>query len=189
MSGQYLARITGRDPKYQFQRAFVGRKIGKRNDCTQATIDDPGLYEICDATKKGKTHRFRVILAAGEGLDLRKITEAEALGIAKALGLGRTIDQIVRFLPDEGSDTGRYEILSAADAAKAQAAANKGDAEAQCWAILEALPALQAKKVLTALRLRLSPPRPKATEAEPQVDGERITADQGEEPQVEEVRP
>lgn len=94
-SGQYIARITGRDQKYQFQREFVGRKGGRRNESSEHETDEPGLYECCDATKRGKDSRFYAAVEVGGVLRAFRLDKAEALAVAKALDAGVAIGDIV----------------------------------------------------------------------------------------------
>jgi hypothetical protein len=94
-SGQYIARITGRAAKFQFNREFVGNKYGKRNECSSYETDEIGLYEECDVTKSGKTKSYALVMPWKD--DVRKLysdTE-DALKIAKRLDDGETLDQII----------------------------------------------------------------------------------------------
>jgi len=155
-TGQYVARITGRDSKFTFAREFVGSKGGKRNEITTADIDEPGLYECRDVTRKGRNDRYRLIVRRGDTLERLASDKADAMQIARALDEGRTIDQVVRLVEAEGGGWA-YEILSAAEAKRADVAQTIESATAACWEILQALPEVQAKKVLTALRAKVSP--------------------------------
>ncbi len=65
-TGQYVARIVGRDSKFTFNREFIGRKFGKRNETSQADVDDPGLYECCDVvmlTKRMENNQISFFLS------------------------------------------------------------------------------------------------------------------------------
>lgn len=178
LSGQYIARIIGRDSKFTFQREFIGRKYGKRNEGSEADVDESGLYELCDVTKKrGKVQRYRVVLELPSG-ELAKLvaSKEDAMAIAKALDAGRAFGDIVRYcegVDDAGNDVPAYEILSAKQAEKAQSAATVDSAIATCWAAIEALPAKDAKKVLAALRAKLAPaPAPEPADTAGQADSE-----------------
>lgn len=94
-SGQYIARITGRDQKYQFQREFVGRKGGRRNEISEHETDEVGLYECCDATKRGKDSRFYAAVEVAGTLRAFRLDKAEALAVAKALDAGGAIGDLV----------------------------------------------------------------------------------------------
>lgn len=95
LSGQYIARITGRHPKFTFDREFIGRKGGKRNEVTEADVDDPGLYECCDIDKKhGKDSRFMLVLEVGDTLVEFKCDKEDAMIVAKALDAGRPLNEI-----------------------------------------------------------------------------------------------
>jgi hypothetical protein len=53
---QYCARITGRHPKFTFEREFIG--------FTCAYVDTPGLFVECDIDKKGrKDETYYVVLS------------------------------------------------------------------------------------------------------------------------------
>lgn len=96
LSGQYIARITGRNTKYTFEREFIGRKCGKRNEMTEADVDDPGLYECCDiGRKKGKESRFVLVLEVEDELYKFTCDKSDAMTIAKELDSGRELDEIV----------------------------------------------------------------------------------------------
>lgn len=169
---QYVARIVGRDPKFTFTREFIGQKWGKRRGSTTAEVDTPGLYVICDVDKKGKSELFRIVLdsagglielrAGGDNLDNLDGKDA-AMQIAKRLDLGESLEQIVEL--QTGLDgKPKYRIRTKAQAQKASVAVTVDAATAQCWAVLEALPEREAKKVLSALKAKLAPP-PKAPPA------------------------
>lgn len=163
-SGQYVARIVGRDAKYTFAREFIGRKGGKRGDCTNADVDDPGLYEMCDVTRKrGKESRYRVILADGETLRVVRADKDEAMKIARALDEGRRIDQIVA---DVDWEEHTFTVLTAAAAKKAAAGQTLESATAACWDILQALPQKDARKILAELKRRVNPAKPVEADTE-----------------------
>lgn len=170
-TGQYVARITGRDSKFTFNREFTGRKEGKRGETTRAEVDQPGLYEVCDVTKRGKDSSYFVMCdtviehgeLAGKKTQAKKpIDKAEAMKLAKAMDEGRRFeDMVVVKNVGLGSDgTTRlwdYEILSKTAAAKTQAGVTLQQAQDACWAVLQKLPENEAKKVLAALRKLVSP--------------------------------
>ena len=162
---QYIARIVGRDHKFTYHREFVGRKAGRS---TSATVDEPGLYELCDIDKKGrKESRFRIVVTAGEDLiSLRAgadnadgaAPEAVALAIAKRLDAGESIADMIQLLPGElpGAET-KYHLRTPSETKRADAAHTVDSAIENCWVILQALPEREAKKVMQALRLRMRP--------------------------------
>lgn len=155
-SGQYIARITGRHSKFTFEREFIGRKGGKRNESTYADVDEPGLYVAMDVTRKGKSERFRVLITIDGELRAVRATKEEAMKIAKLLDARASIEAIVR-VTDLAQD--QFEILSPAQQAKAAAAQTLESAIETCWTALQALPEGEAKKVLKALKERVSPPK------------------------------
>ena len=52
---QFIARITGRNPKYTFEREFIGKKEDSKGKTTSVTIDEPGLYQTRDVDSKGRS--------------------------------------------------------------------------------------------------------------------------------------
>lgn len=185
---QYIAQITGRAPKVTFARAFVGTKYGKRKEDSSFDTDEPGLFELCDIDRKGnKAQRYRLVLPApgaaaqeavagdaeeegrvDEGAALRegasrlvlvRASKEEAMAIAKRLDKGEQLVEIIRIV-DLAKD--QIEILTAAQAKKAAAAATLDEAVSACLAVLGALPEREAKRVVAELRKRLTPaPAPK----------------------------
>jgi hypothetical protein len=85
---QYIARITGRHPKFTFAREFVGQKTGKRRDFAEYMTDEPGLYMTCDIDKKGnKDETFWIVYdLPGSGLLKAATTKEIAMMLAKRIG-------------------------------------------------------------------------------------------------------
>lgn len=94
-SGQYIARITGRAAKFQFNREFVGNKHGKRNEGSSYETDEVGLYEECDVSKQGKTKSYVLVMPWKDGLRKLYSDTEDALKIAKRLDGGETLEQII----------------------------------------------------------------------------------------------
>lgn len=95
-TGQFIARITGRNARYTFEREFLGRKSGKRNDITEADVDDPGLYECCNISRKsGKDSRFTLVVQVGDDLLEFDSNKEDAMKIGKAMDQGREFGDIV----------------------------------------------------------------------------------------------
>lgn len=95
-TGQYVARITGRDSKFTFAREFIGRKS---NRDTSADVDEPGLYEVCDIDKKGrKESTFKLVLPNGDKLATLGTDKEDAMKIAKEMA-SRSFAEIVVLLP------------------------------------------------------------------------------------------
>lgn len=94
-SGQYIARLVGRDSRMQFSREFVGSKYGKRSECTSFETDEPGLFEICDVSKSGKSKEFKLVLPWRDGLVSLTSSSSDALKIAKRLGEGERLTDFV----------------------------------------------------------------------------------------------
>ena len=107
-------------------------------------------------TRKGKVDRYYVVIEADGALVKLRSDKQDAMTIARALDERRPFTGIVAAAKDdEGKPV--YEILSAREAAKAQQAQTVDSAIEACWAALQALPEKEAKKVLAALRARVSP--------------------------------
>jgi hypothetical protein len=161
--GQYVARLVGRHKTYTFEREFVGRKMGNRHERTEADLDTPGLYEVCDIDRRGKSQRYVFILDVGHRLAEFDCEKREAMKVAKSLDDGMAFTQLVRATED---GTG-YEVLTLAQAKREQRRADVArsidTASEECWAILQALPTREAKRVVAALKKRLNPQEPPAT--------------------------
>lgn len=175
LSGQYVARLRGRHSKFTFEREFLGRKSGKRNEFTQVEIDEPGLYEECDVGKRGKSSTYYAMVPGRTegGFFAQPIPSASAMALAKLLDAGHAWSELARV---HETDDAVVLTLTPAAAKRAAAAHTLESAIETCWAALQALPEKEAKKVLSALKLRVSPP--KAAIAEPHrigvIDGEEL---------------
>jgi hypothetical protein len=106
-SGQYIARIIGRDSSRTFKREFVGRKTDQRS--SQAEIDEVGLYEVCDIDKKGRKEQSYTLVVDVDGLgelDEFGSDREDAMAIAKAMDEGREFSQIVHcwYADDEAAE-------------------------------------------------------------------------------------
>lgn len=157
-SGQFIARLTGRDSKFTFNREFIGRKGGKRNDVTTADVDDEGLFEHCDVTRKGKESYFAVTMVIGGTLTKMKATKEEAMAIAKGFEAGRTLTDLITPFKDANDRWTFNGVNTPAQSRKASEAQTVQSAIDACWAALQSLPEKEAKKVLIALRAKVSPP-------------------------------
>ena len=168
-SKQYIARISGRDSKFTFRREFAGRKTGRRNDRTEAFVDEPGLFEICDIDKKGRKDLGYALIVRrtpdcpplSETADPDFIrfdpTTEQAVTLARRMDDGDDLAEIVEITRAE--DGYHFQIRSKSEAKKASAAASIDQAVEECWQILQAFPEREAKKVMAALKLRVSPPK------------------------------
>lgn len=187
-TGQYIARIIGRDPKMTFRRVFLGRKDGSGRGST-AEVDEPGLYVEVDIDKKGNKEESYLAILPNKGLDFDKlkyfgrkddsliaksIRKDEAMKIAKSLEDGFNIEDIVRLsvelTPDSDVISGPfrlgYSIVSPREREQARASASLESAEARCWEILQSLPARDAKKILGRLKARFKDPKESETNHE-----------------------
>jgi hypothetical protein len=192
-TSQYMARITGRDPKFTFRREFTGKKD---RSTTTAYIDEPGLFEMCDIDKKGrKEQSYWIVVPKPEtNTDAERLVALNigsrnldggdsttvAAQIAKRLDAGEVIadmiemetrDEEQRYFAD-ADDSGvtgwrtrtvarwHFRLRSKSASKKASATATIDQAVEQCWAILQSFPERETKKILTALKLRATPPMP-----------------------------
>lgn len=95
-SGQYIARLLGRNHKYTFRREFVGR-----NDYTEFTTDEVGLFEVCDSTRKGKERRYRITAPDEKGeMFAWKISLETAMKIAKWMDDRYHLESCFRIIND-----------------------------------------------------------------------------------------
>jgi hypothetical protein len=175
-NGHYIARVTGRNSKYTFEREFIGRMDGREK---HAYIDEPGLYEICDIDKKGrKDQNYRIIVPdpSGELICLRPYGDnLDGVGameiateVAKRIEAGEQIAGMIQLEKKPDSEDWGYRLLSKAAAKKAHVSATIDSAIEACWEVLQALPEKEAKKALAALKARVSPP--KAATVAPEAD-------------------
>ena len=106
---QFIARILGRDSKFTFNREFIGRKGGKRNESRSADVDEAGLYEERDINSKGRvSDSYPLLLELGEELSIRRVDKEDAMKIASLLDSGKSIDQIVEAIPGEDKKAWRF---------------------------------------------------------------------------------
>jgi len=155
----YVARITGRaSGAVMYAREFLG---------SQVTLleGDEGLYERQVGDKKGGcTRYYHVVLSHPEhGLMLSEDCESELPKIAKLLDEGVVIADAVEVTdlrPSkkvEGRMTFTAVARPKAQAAKAAVAQTIESAVEACWAALSDLPEREVKKVLAAVKARLTP--------------------------------
>lgn len=163
----YVAKITGRAAgALKYQREFLG---------TEVTLleGDEGLYERQRGDKKGGCTRwYNVMLSHPEhGLILSVDCESELPRIAKLLDEGVAIAdavEVTNLRPSEKVE-GRMIFDAVArtksEAKKAAVAQTVESAVETCWQAMCHLPEKEAKKVLAALKLRVSP---KPADAQPE---------------------
>lgn len=96
---EYIARITGRDPKFTFAREFVGSKGGKRREYAEYMTDEPGLYVTCDIDRKGGKdetyHLIETVPGTDGDLTTATIGKEDAMRVAKLLDAGRAFEEAV----------------------------------------------------------------------------------------------
>lgn len=86
---QFVARITGRDPKFTFNREFLGRKEGKRGESTTFTVDEPGLYMTRDVDSKGRADdSYWLVWQDGTELRVWLASHEDAMRLAKEIEAG-----------------------------------------------------------------------------------------------------
>jgi hypothetical protein len=164
-SSQYIARIVGRSTKFTYEREFTGRKSDRT---TTAHVDEAGLFEIVDIDKKGRKEPGFVLVVdrpaecpplSPEGdPDFIRLypTEKDALAIAKRFDAGEKLSDFIAIVKTSETEYG-FEIRTKAQAARASVAASIDAITEQCWTLLQMLPEKEAKKVLAALKSRVSP--------------------------------
>lgn len=152
-TGQYVARLKGRNSKFTFEREFIGSKYGKRNEGTSADVDDPGVYEMRDVTRKGKVDKYRLVVELDDELHKIVSDKEDAMTVCKQLDAGRAFADIVRASRD-GEGKVVYEILTAKQAAQAAL----GDVAEQVVALLRPLDEKAQKATLKRVRELLAPP-------------------------------
>jgi hypothetical protein len=163
----YVAKITGRaSGAKKYEREFFGESV-------TLLEGDEGLYERQIGDKKGGyTRYYHVMLFHPEhGLILSVDCEDEVPKLAKLLDDGRKIEDIVEVVdlrPSQKFEGRMIFDVAVRTATQAKAAAKSATIESAtetCWDVLRLLPEKEAKKVLTELRKRVSPPKPKAEAA------------------------
>lgn len=152
----YLARLLGRSISQTFEREF----LAKSYDFDAASC--PALLERVDVAKDGSRYSpdYMLLVASGEEVVQFDLEKADAMWLAAQMDAGRN-------LADCWNEGGR---VSPKAAAKEQVAVTVTAAIESCWKMLEVLPEKEAKKVLAALKARVSPPKPRtdpAIEAQP----------------------
>lgn len=186
-TGQYIAKLTGRAPKVQFTREFVGIKEGKRRDVTRYETDECGLYEVNNETRKGKDRQYWLALPWGDDLCLLRTDHEDALAICKRLDSSEILTDFVKIergdplinrdgtpaLDADGKPKHDllYTILTARETKTASAAAAIETAVDGIVAILSGLSEAERKKALAGAKARLAPkaPEPVASSEEPQI--------------------
>jgi hypothetical protein len=122
LTGQYIARLTGRAPKVDFSRDFVGQKSGKRNESTSCETDEVGCYEINNQTKKGRDRKYMLVVpwigVNGDLDELRLLAsdKEDCLTICKRLDAGERFQEIVEISaePKTKRDTESYCVTCGA---------------------------------------------------------------------------
>ncbi len=101
----WIARISGTDSKYGFDREFLSVRMSySRSGKTgrgEAYITEPGLYQCRDTGQRGNEDRFYVILPDADGqLIEHTIDEDDALKLAALLD-EHSIEQAARIVDGE----------------------------------------------------------------------------------------
>lgn len=178
-SGQYVAKLTGRAPRFTFAREFLGRRSGKRNDVTTAFVDEPCLIEVCDCTRKGKRHAYSLVLEVeGELLEFGS-DESDAMAIAKRLGDGESLTVIVAVERDADDSTGKtwnYRICSKAESKGIARLRTEQESVELLARMLDGHSASSVRRILDGLRATLLPKRTAATRSAIERDCEGVAA-------------
>jgi hypothetical protein len=154
---QYIARVTGRDPKWGMRLEFIGSKGGKRDETTTATVDEPGLYKVRGWSRKYHEEATYYIIFEVDG-ELKRFAckESDASKISKAI-VTREFREIVTVDPDDNT---KWIFQTERQAEKAAVAATIDAAVEACWQVIQGLPEKEAAKVIAALKKRATPPKP-----------------------------
>lgn len=99
--GAYVARITGTDPKFGFKREFLAG--------TSPVIFEPGIYEDCDVTRKGKDIGWYFVFAHPTKPGELRRTRADKSDVAALVGSGRTVGDVQFTWVDDPADASRGE--------------------------------------------------------------------------------
>lgn len=103
--------------------------------------------------------------------DVIRFRRAEIARLTEEIAQRRTAGE-----PEIAGRSEGWEILTEAQSARAKAGATVDAAIEACWAIIQAFPEKEAKKVLAALKAKVSPPKPAAPkttqEPTPKPEGE-----------------
>lgn len=119
----YIARITGTDPKFGLAREFLGsKKDASRNGRTwsrAATVTTPGLYELSSTGKRGAERAYAVVLEhPEEGLVRILASSDSAHELAKDI---RQVERLQTRRKEDGKLTFRGEdgkLILGGDGAK-----------------------------------------------------------------------
>lgn len=178
-SGQYVAKLTGRAPRFTFAREFIGRRSGKRNDVTTALVDEPCLVEVCDCTRKGKRHSYSLVLEVeGELLEFGS-DESDAMAIAKRLDAGESLDVILAVERDADDSTGKswaYRICSKAEAKGIARLRTEQESVELLARMLDGHSAASVRRILDGLKEVMLPKRTPATRSAIAADCEGVVA-------------
>lgn len=115
---QYVARITGRHSKFTFNREFLGRKEGKRNESSKFVTDEPGLYETRDIDSKGRADDTYLVLRdrKNEGFSKRTCSKEEAMKLARFLEDGKSFEEAVQIMwPPKTVETPSEKVVELFD--------------------------------------------------------------------------
>jgi len=180
-AGQYIARLTGRAPRVQFEREFVGAKEGKRKELTSYETDEVGVYEINNETRKGRVREYFLVLPWKDELRMLRTDHEDSLAICKRLDAGEVLTDFVKIelgdpmhnrdgspVLDEKEQPRHglvYSVLTSREAKKALAGALVTSAVSSIVEILAGFGPADQKKILVAVRESLEKPGPTLEQA------------------------
>lgn len=92
----YIAKITGRNEEYTFERTFVGAKEGGLEETTTFMTDEPGLFEICDSNAFGRSSRYVIVLKVSNNLIKFQSNRSDAMTIARKMSQGFELQSMIK---------------------------------------------------------------------------------------------
>jgi hypothetical protein len=180
-TGQYIARLTGRAPRVQFERNFVGAKGGKRKELTSYETDEVGVYEVNNVTRKGRVREYWLVLPWKDELCLLRTDLEDSLAICKRLDAGEVLTDFVKIelgdpmhnrdgspVLDEGEQPRHelvYSVLTSREAKKALAGALITSAVSSIIEVLAGFGPADQKKILSVMRESMANPQPTLEQA------------------------
>lgn len=157
-TGNYVARLTGRNSQFTFEREFLGASV---------LVDTPGIYEVRDVDRKGrKTDSYTLVLSVDiDNVEDFRAEKEDAMKICKLLDAGERLEDIVHSFEEDGNLVWGFRDK------KAEAEKAKSSVLEQCYELLKTLSEADAKKIIKELKDRISPPKAKSsTPSEPMLE-------------------
>ena len=148
---QFVARISGRHPKFTFAYDFMGRKEGKRGESTSVDVDDVGLYITRDVDSKGRADDSYALVYEVEG-QLRRMWIAKdwAMKLAKKLDAGEIPDWSAEGLGGEERKAKKAAAELEEKNAELSGSTERADALTRCKELKAEIDSLMSKHSITA---------------------------------------